>query len=162
MKSFKILVYSSLIFLSISCTQTFYIVRHAEKADNSEDPELSGIGRERAIRLEALMADKKLDTVFTSTYKRTILTGLTVALPQSKPLISLNQTPGNELNRFTARLNRIAGNKNILVVGHTNTIPQIVFDLCGQQIAQISENDYGNIFIVTKNGNTKNLERKTY
>lgn len=162
MSYLKFLASTSLLFMLLSCTQTFYIVRHAEKVDNSADPELSALGRERAVRLEALMADKKLDTVFTSLYKRTILTGMAVALPQSKPLISVNQTPGAELNKFTARLNHITGNKNILVVGHTNTIPQIVFDLCGQQIAPISESDYGNIFIVTKNGDRKNLERKTY
>jgi 2,3-bisphosphoglycerate-dependent phosphoglycerate mutase len=162
-KTTILLLLASIHFLMlISCTQTFYIVRHAEKADNSNDPELSAIGRERAVRLEALTADKKLDTVFTSLYKRTILTGLTVALPQSKPLISLNQTPGIELNKFTARLNRIGGNKNILVVGHTDTIPQIVFDLSGQPIAPIPENEYGFIFKVTKSGDSKTLETSRY
>lgn len=158
----KKLFISILVFILTSCTQTFYIVRHAEKADNSEDPELSALGRERAVRLEALMADKQLYTVFTSTLKRTILTGTTVTLAQSKPLISLSQKPGADLNKFTARLNRIGGNKNILVVGHTNTIPQIVFDLCGQTIAPIPESDFGNIYKVVKSNNSKTLVQSSY
>ena len=152
----------SFILILSSCTQTFYIVRHAEKADNSNDPELSQAGRNRAVRLEQYMADKNLDTVFTSDTKRSKLTGLSVALPQVKPLIVLDQTPETKLNEFITRLRKINTNKNILVVGHKNTIPKIVFDLCGVGINEIGENEYDNIYIITRSGNQVSLNHIKY
>jgi len=159
----KHLIFIAVVFLPGACsTQTFYIVRHAEKADNSHDPELSQAGRDRAVRLEQYLANKKLDTVFTSNFKGTSLTGLTVAFPRSLPLIQLDQNPDNKLNKLIARLKNISINKGILVVGHTNTIPKIVFDLSGVQINPIGENAYGNLYTLTKNGKQVDLKHTTY
>ncbi len=137
------------LFSSCTTTQTFYIVRHAEKESNSENPGLSQAGIDRGIALEKYMADKKLDTVFTSDMKRTILTGLSVSLPQSLPQIALSQETPYGLNDFIARLKNISGNKNILVVGHTNTVPLIVQALSGQQIPAIPETAYSNMYTIT-------------
>ncbi len=152
-----------IICLLTSCSQqTFYIVRHAEKADNSNDPQLSQLGIERAVDLEKYLADKKLDTVFTSTFKRTMLTGLTVFLPRALPQLNIDQQNPQALNTFIQRMKNIKTNKGILIVGHTNTVPTIVQGLCGQTIAAIAENDYDNMYIIKiKNGN-KTLTQFTY
>jgi 2,3-bisphosphoglycerate-dependent phosphoglycerate mutase len=159
----KYIFLTGIIVLFLSCSQqTFYIVRHAEKTDDSADPQLSQLGIERAVDLEKYLAAKKLDTVFTSTFKRTILTGLTVSFPRGIPQLVIDQQNPQTLNGFIQRLNKITGEKGILVVGHTNTVPAIVQGLCGQTIAPIAENDYDNIYIITiKNGN-KTLEQLTY
>jgi 2,3-bisphosphoglycerate-dependent phosphoglycerate mutase len=153
----------SILISLISCSQqTFYIVRHAEKADNSDDPQLSQQGRERASSLEQYLASKKLDTVFTSTFKRTILTGLTVSFPRSITQLSINQQNQQTLNDFIQRMKSIKTDKGILIVGHTNTVPTIVQGICGQTIAAIPENDYDNIYIIEiKNGNAV-LQQLTY
>jgi len=161
MSKYLLIVALSLLLFSCS-TQTFYVVRHAEKADGSDDPGLSQAGIERGIALEKYLSGKKLDTVFTSNFKRTILTGLSVALPQSLPQVPLKQSPQGELNNFIARLKNIQGTKNLLVVGHTNTVPAIVLALCGQQIPAIPETEYNNIYIITINGKERLLTRTTY
>ncbi len=146
--------------LCISCTQTFYVVRHAEKVDNSDDPELSQLGRERAVDLQNYIT-QRLDTVFTSLKKRTILTGMTVALPRSIMQISLDQSAQN-INNFIERLKKISGNKAVLVVGHSNTVPQIVLGISGQSIDPIPENDFDNIYIIKRSGNSITLQKLTY
>jgi 2,3-bisphosphoglycerate-dependent phosphoglycerate mutase len=160
----KYLLFAAIVLLLNACatTQTFYIVRHAEKAANSEDPGLSQAGIDRGVALEKLMADKKLDTVFTSNFKRTILTGLSVALPQGLPQVALKQAPQNELNTFIARLKNIHSTKNLLVVGHTNSVPPIVQALSGQQIPNIAETDYNNLYIVTIKGKQISLVHTNY
>jgi 2,3-bisphosphoglycerate-dependent phosphoglycerate mutase len=160
MKYFFLLTLSALL---LSCgQQTFYIVRHAEKADDSNDPQLSQLGIERAVDLEKYLAGKKLDTVFTSTFKRTMLTGLTVSLPRAIPQLVINQQDPQILNAFIDRMKKITGDKGILIVGHTNTLPAIIFGLCGQNITPIAENDYDNIYIITINNGNKTLQQLNY
>ncbi len=159
----KILQLLLLLFILNSCsTQRFYIVRHAEKFDSSKDPVLSGAGIERAAALENYLADKKIDTVFTTSYKRSIQTGGPTALKLNIPLVQLNQGPQTELDKLTTRLKNIKGNKNLLVVGHTNTVPAIVFALSGQTVAEIPETAYNNMYIVTIKGKKKVLLHTTY
>lgn len=147
----------------LSCaTQTFYIVRHAEKENDSESSGLSQAGIERGVALEKYMADKKLDTVFTSEKRRAVLTGLSVSLPQSLPQVTLDQSPQSKLDNFIAKLMNIKTNKNILVVGHSNTIPGIIHGLCNRQIPSITETEYGNLYIVTIKGDNKTLVHKKY
>jgi 2,3-bisphosphoglycerate-dependent phosphoglycerate mutase len=156
-----ILLFFVFIFLT-SCTQTFYIVRHAEKADNSDDPVLSNAGIQRTVLLQNYMADKGIDTVFSSDKKRTILTGLSVALEQQIPQIVIKQGNAIELNKFIARLKKISGNTQILVVGHTNTIKEIIRGLTTQIIDDIPESQYGNLYIIKKTGNDITLEQTHY
>lgn len=160
MKTFYIFLL--LLILSSCSTQKFYIVRHAEKADSSKDPVLSDAGNERAAALEKYLADKKIDTVFTTSYKRSIQTGGPTALKLNIPLVQLNQGPLTELDKLTTRLKNIKGNKNLLLVGHTNTVPAIVLALSGKTIAGIPETAYNNMYIVTIKGKKKVLVHTTY
>ena len=160
MKYLKIL--AVIILLSSCSMQTFYVVRHAEKDGSTDEAGLTAAGIERAVALEKYLSDKKLDTVFTSNIRRTILTGLSVALPQSIPQVPLKQSPQEELNNFIGRLKNIHSNKNILVVGHSNTVAVIVQALSGQQIPAIAETVYNNLYIVTVKGKDVTLVHTTY
>lgn len=151
-----------MIFFCSCSTQTFYVVRHAEKDGNTDDAGLTGAGIERAVALEKYLADKKLDTVFTSNIRRTILTGLSVALPQGLPQIPLKQETQTELDNFIARLKKIRGTKCILVVGHTNTVPAIVQALSGRPVPAIPETVYNNMYIITIKGKENTLVHTAY
>jgi len=150
------------LFSSCATTQTFYIVRHAEKENNSDEAGLSQAGIERGIALEKYMAGKKLDTVFTSGLRRAVLTGLSVSLPQGLPHITNSQKIPDGLNGFIERLRKIGSTKNILVVGHSNTVPVIVQSLSGQAIAPIPETEYNNIYRVVIKGKEKTMEHTKY
>lgn len=132
-----------------SCTTTYYLVRHAEKADNSSDPELSEAGHIRAGALKDLLLPKNIDTIFVSSVRRTQQTADSLAAALNKKYaIYPASLQGNQ--QLIRQLKSLGGNRGILVIGHSNTIPVVIDSLMGdaQQIT-ISENDFDNLYTVS-------------
>lgn len=144
---FKPLSFLFFVILSAtSCTTThYYLVRHAERLDSSADSPLSPAGHTRAIALKDVLLAKNIDTILVSNRLRTQQTAqpLAEALHIRPTIYSPDTTAG-----LTQALRLIAG-KKVLVVGHSNTIPEIVLGLSGQTV-QIADNDFDNLFIVSK------------
>ena len=144
-----------------SCTTRYYLVRHAEKLNSTSDSPLSQTGHARAAILRDTLADKNISQVFASTFQRTQQTAQPTATANSLELtIYRPDTTAGLIQRLKS-----VGSRNVLVVGHSNTIPEIVQGLCGENVA-IAEDDYDNLFIVTiKRGwgpTTKTLVKTTY
>jgi 2,3-bisphosphoglycerate-dependent phosphoglycerate mutase len=132
------------ILVSLACAEpVVVIVRHAEKADNGEDAELSDAGRRRAETLSHILKDANIVAIFTSERKRTQET----AAPLAK-LVKVNPTivPAKDYAALVSKLRDVKG--NALVVGHGNTIPDLIKALGIDTSVRISENDYSDIFVV--------------
>jgi hypothetical protein len=54
--------------------------------------------------------------------------------------------PADDLRALTGKLKRASG--NVLVVGHSNTLPQIINALGVRPRVTVSESDYDNLFLV--------------
>jgi 2,3-bisphosphoglycerate-dependent phosphoglycerate mutase len=122
------------------------IVRHAEKTDNSQDADLSPAGRQRAETLARMLKDANISAIFTSEFKRTQQTaGPTATATGITPTI----VPGKDFGGLVSKLREVKG--NALVVGHGNTIPDIVKALGIDTPVQIADADYSEIFVVTLN-----------
>jgi broad specificity phosphatase PhoE len=130
--------------LSSSFSQsTVFIVRHAEKADDSKDAELSEAGRARAEVLANMLRDSKISVIYTTEFKRTQQT----AGPLAKALgLTITTLPAANNAALVAKLRTSAGNS--LVVGHGNTIPDVIKALGISEPVNISERDYDNLFVV--------------
>jgi broad specificity phosphatase PhoE len=127
---------------------TVFIVRHAERADDgrgavSSDPDLSAQGKTRALHLAQELKDAKIVAIFTSEYHRTQQT----AAPLAKSLgITPSVVPARDV---TALVNQIRStNGNVLVVGHSNTLSQIMKALGISAPVTIGDADYDNLFVV--------------
>ncbi len=122
-----------------------FAVRHAERADDGStpDPSLSDEGRERARTLAGLLADAELDAVHVTRYRRTAET----AAPTTERLGLATATydPG-ATERFVADL-RARGGRH-LVVGHSNTIPELVRALGGDPGTRIAEDEYDRLYVL--------------
>lgn len=120
------------------------IVRHAEKANNSEkDPDLSLVGQGRAQSLAQMLKPSGISAIFTSEFKRTQQTAAPVAkILQIKPTV----VPAKDVAALAAKLHDLKG--NALVVGHGNTIPDLIKALGIEVPVNISETDYDQIFVV--------------
>jgi broad specificity phosphatase PhoE len=121
------------------------IVRHAEKATNGgTDPDLSSAGRTRADALARILKDSGITGIFTSEFKRTQETAAPTA-------ISAHVTPtvvaAKDTAALVAKLHQLNG--NALVVGHGDTIPNLVKALGINVPVNISDADYSELFIVT-------------
>lgn len=126
---------------------TFYFIRHAEK-DRSDpenkDPELNQEGLGRAIRWERVFSDVRLNEIYSTDYERTMMTAAPTAINQD--LIIKNYDPSAiNIEEFKAANLGL----NVLVVGHSNTTPDFVNKLLGEEKYQeIDDYDNSNLFIV--------------
>ena len=133
--------------ISIACAEPMVvIVRHAEKADNSQDADLSPAGRQRAETLERILKDANITAIFTSEFKRTQQTAAPTARATG---ITPTVVPGKDFAALVSKLREVKG--NALVVGHGNTIPEILKALGIDTPVQIADADYSEIFVVTLN-----------
>jgi phosphohistidine phosphatase SixA len=130
--------------LSSSFSQsTVFIVRHAEKVDDSKDAELSETGRARAETLANMLRDAKIGAIYATEFKRTQQT----AAPLAKALgLTVTTLPAADQAALVAKLR--ASTANSLVVGHGNTIPDVIKALGISEPVNISESDYDNLFVV--------------
>jgi len=157
--SFVLLCSALLVFGS--CTTRYYLVRHAEKLNSTADSPLSQTGHARAAILRDTLADKNISEIFASTFVRTQQTAQPLATANSlEPVIYKPDTTAGLIQRLKS-----VGSRNVLVVGHSNTVPEIVQGLCGETVT-IADDDFDNLFIVTIKRSwgqtTKTLVKTTY
>jgi broad specificity phosphatase PhoE/ketosteroid isomerase-like protein len=131
---------------------TIVLVRHAEKStDDPKDPSISAAGEARAKALAALLSDAAITDIFATQYKRTRQTAEPLAnargiLVIERPVTAANSaTYAHDLAQEI--LTRSRG-KNVLVVGHSNTVPEIVKALSGITVPPIGDPEYDHIFVV--------------
>ena len=137
-----------LLFVSVSIASAqpvVVIVRHAEKATNGgSDPDLSSAGRARADALGRILKDSGITAIFTSEFKRTQETAAPTAA-------SAHVTPtviaAKDTAALVAKLHQLNG--NALVVGHGDTIPNIIKALGINSPISIPDEDYSELLIVT-------------
>jgi broad specificity phosphatase PhoE len=150
MKRFAPLLLMFAAFVSTATAQpTIFIVRHAEKGavtstnPAANDPDLSDAGRARAESLAKMLKDSGITVIYATEFKRTQQT----AEPLAKILaIKLTIMPAKDTATLSAKLRDLR--ENALVVGHGNTIPDLIKALGVETPVNIAETDYDNLFVV--------------
>lgn len=144
-------------------TTTIYLVRHAEKdlSDvNTKDPNLNGLGLQRAVDLEKILADQHIAAIFSSNYKRTLQTAAPLA--QKMKLEPIIYDP-SETKLLAEKILREYKGKTVLIVGHSNTILPQTRALGGYpSFTEIQDTDYRNLIKVTINGSDIKTEELKY
>ena len=135
---------------------TIYLVRHAEKQiiEGERNPELTQCGVKRAEQLADILENVKLASVFSTNYKRTIATAKPTA--QQKQLTIKNYDP-RELTTISKLL--INQKQSALVVGHSNTTPQLTQLISKQDVKKLTELEYQELYQVQITGNERTLTR---
>ncbi len=157
----KMKVLSSLLLLvivSCSSTHTLYIVRHAEKLDNTPYSVLSPQGHQRAAVLKDSLLPKKIDLVFATQFQRAQETAQPLATALNKPLLIYRN---NAIDSIVTVLKQHTS-KNILLVAHSGNIPSIIKGLTGKDVNPIDENQYDNFYIIKTNHRNVELIQKKY
>jgi broad specificity phosphatase PhoE len=130
----------------------FYVMRHLHKADGP-DPALSPQGVSFAQRLPALFAGRsKPVALYVSSTRRARETAAPLAA-------ALRITPREYDPADTAALlARVRAEPGpVLIVGHSNTVPDIVAGLGGTRPAPLADTDYGTVWMISGNGATEPL-----
>jgi phosphohistidine phosphatase SixA len=125
--------------------RTVFLVRHAEKASTAADAPLSPEGEKRAECLAATLKDAGIKQIYVTDVTRTQQT----AAPLAKALkIKPTILPAKDPNTLIKNL-VYTGGGNILVVGHSDTVPFVIARLQGGTVAPIGENEYDRMFVMT-------------
>ena len=121
-----------------------YLVRHAEK-QKGDDPSLTKAGQARAEALADMLADSGITHIHSSDYNRTRET----AAPLAERLgVTVELYDPRDLADMAARL-KAAGGRH-LVVGHSNTTPQLTTLLGGEGGAPMDDaTDYDRLYTVS-------------
>ena len=122
-----------------------YLVRHAEKSDTGRDPQLSAAGRQRALLLANMLRDASITHIYSTDFIRTRDT----AAPLANLLdAEIGIYDWEEMDQLISSLSQ-AGARS-LVVGHSNTTPELVELLGGDSGGEIDEaSEYDRLYILT-------------
>jgi phosphohistidine phosphatase SixA len=137
---------------------TVFLVRHAEKADAPPaDPPLSEKGSARAQELARMLAGAGVKAIYTSQFLRAKQTGETLAqkLGATVTPLALQMSPSNPRQVSEQSIAEIVNKiyerpgDTALVVGHSNTVPEVIKMLGGDVVPNIDEKNFDDLFIVT-------------
>lgn len=127
---------------------SFIVVRHAEKAnDDPEDPTLTAAGQARALRLSELLANEPIVAVYATEFRRTQQTAQPTADRHRVP-VTRYFSKGPAIESAVQWLRKYR-NGTVLIVGHSNTVPEIVGALSGENVESIPDDQYGRFYRVT-------------
>ncbi|WP_062356710.1 histidine phosphatase family protein [Pseudoxanthomonas mexicana] len=126
---------------------TFVVVRHAEKAtDDPENPNLSATGRARAEALATRLRDVPLVAAYATEFRRTQQTAEPSAAAHRLPVEAYyTRGPASEV---AAQWRQAHRRGTVLVVGHSNTVPDLVAALCRCATAPMDDTEYDRFSIV--------------
>ena len=145
MKYFALIVSIPLLLVTyVDAAPVVFIVRHAEKASTGgKDPDLSVEGQKRADALANMLKDSQITSVFVTEFKRTQET----AAPTARAAhVNPTVIPANDMASLVQKLRALKS--NALVVGHGNTIPDLLKAIGIATPVTIPEDDYTEVFAV--------------
>ena len=169
MKTKRLIVISLMFAVMVVCYQpavsqeefkpiTVFLVRHAEReAEPRQDPPLNKEGMTRSQALAQLLSIAGIKAILTSQYNRTKQTAepLATKLGLTVTPFTLKSNPSNPrqiAEESTAEVtNKILERpgQSVLVVGHSNSIPDVIKMLGGDIVPTIDEQKFDDLFIVT-------------
>lgn len=156
----------------VSCSsQYYYVVRHAEKAVVTKDsamfsaanPPLSDAGKVRAFVLRDELKNKHIGYIFSTDYARTLFTAKPLADAMGNLPIQLYSPSKDSLDYLVSRLKAI-DKKNVLIVGHSNIVDDIVNRLTGEKNipGDLNEKVYDNLYIIKKKKGKMEFSQRRY
>ncbi|MGD9588889.1 MAG: histidine phosphatase family protein [Pyrinomonadaceae bacterium] len=125
--------------------KTLILVRHAEKADDSADPELSAAGRERAARLIKTAGKYKPGAFYSTNFKRTRDTITPLAQKRKKEVQTYDARNPQALidNIMNSRT------KRFLIAGHSNTVPALANLITKKELFKnLLDTEYSVIWVI--------------
>jgi phosphohistidine phosphatase SixA len=122
-----------------------FVMRHLQKAADAQDPGLTPQGQACAQQLARFLAGQDIAAVYASTTRRAQETAAPLAA--ARGLAASPYAPADTAE-VAARARAETG--SVLIVGHSNTVPDIVERVGGTRPAAIDESRYGDVWRVSR------------
>ncbi len=139
-----------------------FIVRHAEK-QTGNDPVLTAEGNKRAGDLMRLLQNEGIQKIYASKTRRTQNTGDSLRIQMNIAMALYDADTLCDKLISAIMENRDFG-KTILIIGHSNTIPQIIrkFGVQDYPYGDLGDNDFDNLFVITYKKEKAKLKMMKY
>jgi broad specificity phosphatase PhoE len=133
-----------------SAPPSIYVMRHLNTPEGERDPDLTAEGQRVAAIVPAWFGRTRVQAIYVTDYRRTRQTAAPIAarLGLTPIVYDPRDTPG-----LVARVR--AGPLPALIVGHSNTVPDIVAQLGGARPGPLVHADFGDIWRVGPDGATE-------
>jgi broad specificity phosphatase PhoE len=122
---------------------TILLVRHAEREGSADA--LSTAGTDRAQVLAHVLEKSGISAIYTSEAIRTLQTAAPTA---SRFGITPVAVPAADVAGLVSTIRSNNSGQTVLVVGHSNTVPQIIAEFGGPAVI-IGENEFDNLYVLT-------------
>ena len=124
------------------CVPRVVLIRHADVAGGGTDPSLNAAGVARAEELRHVLRDAGIQAIFVSGFLRTQQT----AAPLAGDL-GLAPTAIADPGATVAAIRNLPSSSAALVVGHTNTLPDIAVGLGAKSFPTIGATEFDRLFV---------------
>ena len=126
--------------------KTIFVIRHLQK-ERGDDPSLTSEGAAASERLANMLADKGISAIYATPTRRAMET----AAPLSKKTgVAISEYDAKNPETLVASVAENDG--AVLVVGHSNTVPDLVVRFGGRSQPQMTDQDYGTVFLIDAAG----------
>ncbi len=131
--------------MAAAAQEAVFLVRHAERQDNSTDSPLSADGRARAARLAQVLRDAHITAIYVTEFQRTAETAQPLADLLKLPLL---RTRAADPGALITKLRTSDPRARVLVVTHSDRMPILLHDLGYAQDVTIPATQYDDLFVV--------------
>jgi broad specificity phosphatase PhoE len=122
-----------------------YLIRHAETTGEGTDPGLSPAGLERVENWSLILQDVEFGSFYSTNLNRTRQTIEPIATSNGQEVIFYDHADFSLADVIT---DHTGG--NVLVVGHSNTIPALINAYLGSAVyPNMSASEFGNLYKIT-------------
>ena len=136
-----------------SASTAVIVIRHAEKdmSAGAADPPLTSAGAARAELLARMFGDARQPDHIDAIYVTPALRNRLTAAPLAARLgISPIVVAAGDPRGLARRVLRDHPGQRILIVGHSDTVPQIVAELSGRAtMAELADADYSSMYVIS-------------
>jgi broad specificity phosphatase PhoE len=134
--------------------RALFLVRHAERADDSADTALSPKGEARAASLAKLLRDAGISAIYVTQFRRTAQT----AGPLAELLkIAPTAMQAKDIAGMVTKIRTDHAHHAVLVVGHSDTLPNIIKAFGSQENVEIAHDEFDALFVVVPRSNQEPL-----
>jgi broad specificity phosphatase PhoE len=118
-----------------------YLVRHGEKAAQGKDPDLTAQGQARAQNIATILQKTGITSIFSTPTARTMQTAQPLAAHSNVTVQTYDPKAPKALVEKVRSLNGA-----VLVVGHSNTLAELVRLFGGVPGPEIADNEYDRLY----------------
>ena len=131
---------------------TVIVIRHAERELNGgQDPPLTAAGEARAAQLARMFGNRAGPGQVSAIYISPLVRSRMTAAPLAAALgITPVEMPADDPRALVRRVLKDNAGGRVLVIGHADTVPQIVALLAGSPAGPaLGDTEYGTLYIVS-------------